>query len=53
LAEGALADRVERAVEAVLAQGWRTADLAAVGDTPVGTRAMGDAVIAALRAQAD
>ena len=53
LNESALADRVERAVQAVLGQGLRSADLAATGVTPVGTRAMGDAVIAALRAQTD
>jgi 3-isopropylmalate dehydrogenase len=44
-----LADRVERAVRSVLAQGWRTADIAEPGTTRVGTREMGDAVIAALR----
>ncbi|MGH6622613.1 MAG: 3-isopropylmalate dehydrogenase [Burkholderiaceae bacterium] len=42
------AQRIEAAVRAVLAQGLRTADIAA-GVTPVGTRAMGDAVVAALR----
>jgi len=40
--------RVEAAVRAVLAQGMRTADIAA-GAASVGTRAMGDAVVAALR----
>ena len=44
-----LADRVERAVRSVLAQGLRTADIAEPGTTRVGTREMGDAVIAALR----
>ncbi len=45
------AARVERAVEAVLAQGLRTADLMGpAGGVPVGTAAMGDAVIAALDA---
>jgi 3-isopropylmalate dehydrogenase len=42
------ADRIESAVRQVLAQGLRTADIAMPGTTPVGTVAMGDAVIAAL-----
>ena len=42
------AERIEAAVRAVLAQGLRTADIAA-GDAVVGTAAMGDAVVAALR----
>ena len=41
------ADRVEAAVRRVLAQGLRTADIAA-GGPAVGTRQMGDAVVAAL-----
>ncbi len=45
------AARVERAVEQVLADGLRTADLMGpAGGVPVGTAAMGDAVIAALDA---
>ena len=48
---GAEADRVERAVEKVLADGVRTADLMGpAGGTPVSTAQMGDAVIAALNA---
>jgi len=47
---GALADRVERAVRMVLAGGYRTADILQPGCTRVGTAAMGDAVVAALRA---
>ena len=47
-----LADRVERAVRGVLAQGLRTADIHEPGTTRVGTREMGDAVIRALTAQA-
>ena len=43
------ADRVERAVRAVLAQGYRTADIAQPGCRQLGTRAMGDAVVAALQ----
>ena len=42
------AARVEQAVQAVLASGLRTADIWADGSTRVGTRAMGDAVVAAL-----
>ncbi|HEX7156395.1 MAG TPA: 3-isopropylmalate dehydrogenase, partial [Burkholderiaceae bacterium] len=43
-----LARRVEAAVASVLRAGLRTADLARAGETAVGTRAMGDAVVAAL-----
>ncbi|MCA3220958.1 MAG: 3-isopropylmalate dehydrogenase [Burkholderiales bacterium] len=42
------AGRLERAVAKVLAQGWRTADIAAPGERAVGTPAMGDAVVRAL-----
>jgi 3-isopropylmalate dehydrogenase len=42
------ADRVERAVKTVLAQGLRTPDIAAPGEASVGTTALGDAVRAAL-----
>src|SRR5580765_686566 len=42
------AARVERAVQAVLKSGLRTADIWAEGGTKVGTRQMGDAVVAAL-----
>jgi len=42
------AQRVEQAVKAVLAQGYRTADIYEPGTRKVGTRAMGDAVLAAL-----
>ncbi len=45
------ADRVERAVEAVLADGVRTADLLGEeGATPVSTTEMGDAILAKLDA---
>jgi 3-isopropylmalate dehydrogenase len=45
------AARVEKAVEKVLADGLRTADLLGPeGGTPISTTAMGDAVIAALDA---
>src|SRR5207249_6148303 len=43
-----VASRIERAVRAVLAQGLRTADIAMPGEKVVGTRAMGEAVAAAL-----
>jgi 3-isopropylmalate dehydrogenase len=43
-----VADRVEAAVRKVLAQGLRTADIADPGSPVIGTRAMGDAVLAAL-----
>jgi 3-isopropylmalate dehydrogenase len=43
------AARVEAAVRKVLAQGYRTADIARDGARKVGTREMGDAVVAALR----
>jgi 3-isopropylmalate dehydrogenase len=42
------ADRIESAVRAVLASGLRTADIWSEGTTKVGTRAMGDAVVATL-----
>ncbi len=38
------ADSIENAVAAILADGLRTPDLAASGDTPIGTSAMGDAI---------
>jgi len=44
----AAASRIESAVKKVLAQGLRTADIYEAGMTKVGTKAMGDAVIAAL-----
>jgi 3-isopropylmalate dehydrogenase len=49
LGKAAQADRIEGAVQAVLAQGLRTADIWSEGTTKVGTAAMGDAVVAALR----
>jgi len=45
------ADRIEGAVRQVLADGLRTADIVGKGTTAVGTKAMGDAVVAALRAK--
>jgi 3-isopropylmalate dehydrogenase len=42
------ADRIESAVKAVLSAGLRTGDIWSEGTQRVGTRAMGDAVVAAL-----
>jgi 3-isopropylmalate dehydrogenase len=44
----AAAGRIERAVKKVLAQGFRTGDIFEAGMKKVGTREMGDAVLAAL-----
>ncbi|MCX7800565.1 MAG: 3-isopropylmalate dehydrogenase [Fimbriimonadales bacterium] len=49
LARPEAADRVERAVERVLDAGVRTADLAEAGQAWVGTREMGDALLADLK----
>ena len=48
LAQPQAADRIESAVKRVLASGLRTADIWSEGATRVGTREMGDAVVAAL-----
>jgi len=48
LHQSAAADRIESAVQQVLASGLRTADIWSEGTTKVGTREMGDAVVAAL-----
>jgi len=48
LAEVTQADRVEQAVQKVLAGGLRTADIISEGMTKVSTSEMGDAVVAAL-----
>jgi 3-isopropylmalate dehydrogenase len=45
------AARIERAVQQVLGAGWRTADIWSEGTRRVGTREMGDAVVAALRTE--
>jgi len=44
-----IAQRIEGAVRTTLRAGFRTADIAAPGEAVVGTAAMGDAVVAALR----
>jgi 3-isopropylmalate dehydrogenase len=43
------ADRIESAVSSVLESGLRTVDIASAGTRTVGTREMGDAVVAAIR----
>ena len=48
LAQPASADRIESAVKTVLSAGLRTADIWSDGMRRVGTREMGDAVVAAL-----
>ncbi|HEX9301159.1 MAG TPA: isocitrate/isopropylmalate family dehydrogenase, partial [Casimicrobiaceae bacterium] len=44
-----VADRIEGAVRAVLQSGHRSGDIALPGAPVIGTRAMGDAVVVALR----
>jgi len=46
--QGQAADRIEGAVKRVLAEGLRTADIEAPGCRKIGTREMGEAVVAAL-----
>ena len=50
LNQEAAAQKIEAAVQKVLADGLRTADIYSVGTTKVSTREMGDAVVAALAA---
>lgn len=45
------ADRIEKAVRSVLRDGYRTADIHQPGCNRIGTRAMGDAVVEAIRKQ--
>ena len=52
LAQEAAAQDIEKAVASALNAGHRTADIAPPGADALGTRQMGDAVIAALNAQA-
>ncbi|CAI8853409.1 MULTISPECIES: 3-isopropylmalate dehydrogenase [Methylococcus] len=44
------AERIGKAVQTALDQGFRTADIVSEGTVEVGTAAMGDAIVAALRA---
>lgn len=46
--QNSAADRIEAAVRRVLARGYRTGDIVEAGATKVGTKEMGDAVLAAL-----
>jgi len=46
------AQRLEAAIAEILAKGLRTADIAAAGTEPVGTRALGAAVLEELKARA-
>ena len=46
---GDIAARIENAVRSALRRGLRTPDIATPGDEVIGTQAMGDAVVAALR----
>ncbi len=48
LDQAVAADRIERAVQKVLRDGYRTADIYTTGTRKVGTREMGEAVLAAL-----
>jgi 3-isopropylmalate dehydrogenase len=43
-----IADRIDSAVRAVLKHGYRTSDIAMAGETRIGTKAMGDAILNAL-----
>src|ERR1700749_4114399 len=47
---GALADKVDAAIAAVLAMGMRTADIKSEGTTPVSTAQMGEAILKELQA---
>lgn len=47
------ADEIEAAVNLVLESGVRTADIAYGGETPVGTRKMGENILKALRQEGD
>ena len=51
LNQEAAASRIEQAVQTVLEQGLRTADIYSDGTKKVGTAEMGEAVVAALKAQ--
>jgi 3-isopropylmalate dehydrogenase len=44
-----VADAIERAIARVLGQGLRTRDIAALGEKTIGTKEMGDGVLAALQ----
>jgi 3-isopropylmalate dehydrogenase len=44
-----LAERIEKSVKGALAEGWRTPDIYQPGTKRIGTREMGDAVVAAMK----
>ncbi len=48
LNQAPLADKINAAVNVVLDQGYRTKDISTVGDTIVGTEAMGDLIVDAI-----
>src|SRR3569832_826245 len=48
---GAEADQIDKAIAAALEKGFRTGDIAAPGGKSVGTREMGDAILAELEGQ--
>ena len=48
LNQASLADKINAGVNVVLDQGYRTKDISAVGDTIVGTEAMGDLIVEAI-----
>ncbi|MGL1935924.1 MAG: 3-isopropylmalate dehydrogenase [Fibrobacterales bacterium] len=49
--EPAAADAIEQAIETVISKGIRTGDIMGEGCTKVNTKEMGDAIVAALKAQ--
>ena len=49
LNQTSLANKINAAVNVVLDQGYRTKDISAVGDTIVGTEAMGDLIVDAIK----
>jgi 3-isopropylmalate dehydrogenase len=49
---GAEADMIDKAIAAALDKGLRTGDIASAGSKVVGTKEMGDAILAELEAQA-
>ena len=49
LSQASLADKINAAVNVVLDQGYRTKDISAAGDTIVGTEAMGDLIVDAIK----
>src|SRR3569623_686785 len=48
---GAEADQIDKAIAGALEKGFRTSDIASAGMKTVGTKEMGDAILAELEAQ--